>query len=198
VDRVCLPRYAYVKADTCFLVCAAIDLISLFKICTHAFIYLFIYSIGGTREALYSNPEKEEVLDLRRKQGFIQLCMHYDIAVVPCYTFNEVDHFSQVSYWDLKSHYPIVMAVRVHFQYLFGIMLPLMKNAFPRGAAAAGKQDAGHVVTVVGRPLRLPHIKNPSAAELTAGMEAYICCLQELYDTHAPVYNSQPRTLVIT
>ncbi|CAM9359214.1 unnamed protein product, partial [Ectocarpus fasciculatus] len=139
---------------------------------------------GGTREALYSNPE-EEVLDLTRKRGFIELALKHGVPLVPCYTFNEVDHFSQVSYWDIKEYYPFLMCIRTHFQYLFGIMLPFMKNVLPRPAVSS---KGGHV-TVVGKPLRLPHVLQPSEAEIQDGMNLYIQALQDLYDHYAPKFS---------
>lgn len=139
-------------------------------------------------------PERE-VLDLRRKVGFLELCMMHDVPVVPSYTFNEVDHLSQVSYWTVEKRYPLAFRARVHFQYLFGIILPFMKNIFP--VRATGVKE-GHV-TVIGRPIRLPYTKEPpTKAQLEHSMEIYIAALQELYDTHAPLYSSRERELVIT
>ena len=152
------------------------------------------YLSGGTREALYSNPD-EEVLDLKRKLGFLELCMRYNVPVVPCYTFNEVDHFSQISYWKLQEKQPFIMSLRVQFQYTFGIMFPFLKNIFPRSISGSGKGD---VVTVVGKPLHLPHITNPSSNDLQNAMNTYTVALLDLYNTHAPVYSSQSRRLVIT
>lgn len=137
-------------------------------------------------------PE-EEVLDLRRKFGFLEIGMKHNVPVVPCYTFNEVDHFSQVSYWDIKERHPFAFWLRLHFQYLFGIIFPFMKNVFPVGALG---ENGGHI-TVVGKPLRLHHTKEPSDAELQESMRKYIDALQELHDTYAPLYSSRARKMVI-
>jgi hypothetical protein len=38
--------------------------------------------------ALYSNPDVD-MLDLRRKLGFVKLAIRYGVSLVPVYTFNE-------------------------------------------------------------------------------------------------------------
>ena len=50
---------------------------------------------GGAREGMYATPEAD-ILDLKRKKGFLRLAMKHGVPVVPAYSFNEVDHYRQV------------------------------------------------------------------------------------------------------
>lgn len=144
---------------------------------------------GGTREALYSNPA-EDWLDLSRKTGFIRLAMQYNVPVIPSYTFNETDHFNQLEYTYLMKSFPCVHAIRVYFQQLFGVMLPFVTNMIPKSGTK--------VITVVGTPIRFPHIQEPSDEELKRSMDIYTSELTKLYNTHAKKYSTFERNLKIT
>ena len=50
---------------------------------------------GGAREGMYASPDVD-ILDLKRKKGFLKLAMKHGVPVVPAYSFNEVDHYKQV------------------------------------------------------------------------------------------------------
>jgi hypothetical protein len=50
---------------------------------------------GGAREGFYATPHAD-ILDLKRKKGFLRLAMRCGVPVVPAYSFNEVDHYHTV------------------------------------------------------------------------------------------------------
>lgn len=145
---------------------------------------------GGAREGLYSNPDIDW-LDLRRKLGFIRLAIQYNVAVVPAYTFNEVDYCAQIPYHDI-ARWPAVRFVRRKFQQIFGISLPLIYSISLPLSRING------ITTVVGEPIRFPHIEDPTDDQVHECLVMYIRKLQKLYDEYAPVYNSRPRPLVIS
>lgn len=145
---------------------------------------------GGAREGLYSNPDIDW-LDLNRKLGFIRLAIRYNVPVVPAYTFNEVDYCVQLPYHDLKKR-PLASFIRRNFQSIFGISLPLVYNI-----SLPIPQDTS-ITTVIGEPIRFPCMENPTDEEVRECMTVYVQKLTQLYNEHAPKYNSRPRPLVVS
>lgn len=149
--------------------------------------------VGGAFEALraYAHADRE-ILDLRRKKGFLRLSMIHNIPVVPCYTFNEVDHVYQIRD-ELFSKTFLLSGVRRLFNRITGIILPCILPYILRGK---------NCVTVVGGPI---HFKmssggvEPTDDELEAAMNSYVVALTDLYNKHAPKYNRrQDRRLVVS
>lgn len=138
--------------------------------------------VGGAHEALYANPYND-ILDLKRKTGFMKLAMKHNIPIVPCYTFNEVNHHKQISFPTLLK-YPLLSRLRQFIHNSTGLCLPMITSWIP--------SPQTQVVTVVGKPLY--YSKNKS---IEKNMEIYICELKELYNKYSPIYNSQKRSLEI-
>lgn len=154
---------------------------------------LFVFP-GGAQEGLYANPDSDW-LDLTRRLGFIRLAIRHNLPVVPAYTFNEVDVFTQVSYTLLEQKYPLVHSLRQCFQRTVGIAAPIFCELLPKrnGVSSMGG------VTVVGKPLHLPvHSEAPSDEEVARCLELYIAALKALYEEHSPKYNSRNRALIIS
>lgn len=143
---------------------------------------------GGAREALYSNPDVDW-LDLRRKLGFVRLAMKYGVKLVPCYSFNEVDYLTQVP---VNSVPTLLQLLRSAFQQTFGISLPFLYHV-----DLPPKSENG-IVTVIGEPITVPHIPDPTDDEVREVMSKYITELTKLYHTYGPMYNSRSRKLVIS
>lgn len=116
--------------------------------------------------------------------------MIYNIPIVPVYTFNEVDYYKQVDY---NSRYisSFIKLLRNLFQKFLGLSFPLLYSLIP-------KQNC-ELITVIGKPVILPCIINPTEDEINKSMEIYIKALEELYNENSPKYNSiKERNLVIT
>ena len=148
---------------------------------------------GGAREGLYANPDCDW-LDLTRRLGFIRLAIRYNIPVVPSFTFNEVDAFTQVTYSHLQQHYPLVHRFRQCFQRTVGIAAPFFCHLIPKRNPSSGG------VTVMGKPLQLPiHSDTPTDEEVRQCVQLYTTSLKALYDEHAPKYSSsKTRSLIIS
>jgi 2-acylglycerol O-acyltransferase 2 len=153
---------------------------------------LFVFP-GGAREGLYANPDCDW-LDLRRRLGFIRLAIRYNVPVVPSYTFNEVNAFTQVAHPLLEQSYPWIHRFRQGFQRTVGIAAPFFCHLLPKRNTA---QEGG--VTVVGKPLHFSvHTDTPTDEEVDTCLHLYIAALQALYEEHAPRYNAGQRFLSIT
>jgi 2-acylglycerol O-acyltransferase 2 len=135
---------------------------------------------GGATEALYASPE-EDVLVLKSRKGFVRLALQYGADLIPCFSFNENNTFSQLS----TSHnsHPWISKLKKKFQAVFGISLPLITNIIPKRA---------EVVTVVGAPIPVGKAREPTEREVEETLETYIKALKALYAEHGPKYN-QPR-----
>lgn len=157
---------------------------------------------GGAREATYAHPDREW-LDLRRKLGFLRLSIKHDAAVVPAFSFNETNHYYQLTFDESKRRFPVFFYVQQVFHEATGVMLPVLFHIWPRLNAP--------VVTVVGAPIRYQRKASrtadtgvgaaeaePTEAEVEEFMEQYIAHLKALYNQHAPSYNSKSRTLTIS
>jgi 2-acylglycerol O-acyltransferase 2 len=143
---------------------------------------------GGAREALYSNPDVDW-LDLKRKLGFVRLAIRYGVKLVPCYSFNEVDYLSQVP---LSSVPAFFQYLRRGFQQTFGISIPFLYHV------DLPPSNENGIVTVIGEPITVPHIADPTDDEVREVMTKYIAELTKLYHTYGPMYNSRTRRLVIS
>lgn len=146
---------------------------------------VFIFP-GGAHEGLYGHPHVDR-LDLIRKRGFIRLAMKRGVNVVPCYTFNEVDGWDQLSD---KSFGPVARSIRWVFNRFWGLTLPIVTNFLPNWAPST-------LVTVIGAPIELPHDMNPSEETLSRYSSVYMDALSKLYNKHAPMYNTQQRKMEI-
>ena len=154
---------------------------------------IFVYP-GGAKEGLYSNPGCDW-LDLRRRLGFIRLALRFNIPVVPSYTFNEVDAYSQLSYLSLENHFPVIHRFRLCFQRTLGIAAPIFTHLIPNRC-----KSNFDTVTVIGKPLHLPccHDRNdPTDEEIRKCLDLYINNLQDLYNKYSHVYNSTRRSLLV-
>jgi hypothetical protein len=138
--------------------------------------------VGGAHESLYANPSAD-ILDLKRKTGFMKLAIKYHLPIVPCYTFNEVNHHKQIPY-PILLKFPFFSFLRNFVHSSTGLCLPFLITFIPT--------TQSQVVTVIGKPL-YPR-KNKSLDE---NMKIYLNSLEKLYKKHSPKYNSQLRELKI-
>jgi len=129
---------------------------------------------GGATEALYTKPE-EDILYLKKRKGFIHLAMTHGVKIVPLFSFNESGTYRQLSV-DNKT----VTWVKRKFQAIFGLSLPLITNIIPRRVP---------ITTVVGKPLEIPHIENPTDEEVQKVLDSYIEHLTKMYQENGEKYN---------
>lgn len=171
---------------------------------------------GGAREAQYAYPDTD-VLDLRRKKGFLRLSMKHNAPVVPVFSFNETDYMYQLTYDTAKRRFPLLFYLLQVYNKATGIMMPMLLNIMPQFRAP--------IVTVVGAPVlfnrhtgkmvvydqaRASRLRGdaglapgaeeeePSEADVLRFSDQYIAHLHTIYAENAPKYNSTPgRELVI-
>ena len=74
---------------------------------------------GGSHEAEFASPDVE-MLDLRRKFGFLKLSLKHNVPVVPAYTFNETDHYRQLTFPESAKKYPVYHYMRIVYHNVTG------------------------------------------------------------------------------
>ena len=148
--------------------------------------------VGGAPEAL--NSEKDKVtLVLKRRKGFIKLALRFGVDLVPTFTFGEAFIYDSVpnpagslvrKVQDALQHVvgfaPVLFFGRGVFQYNFGIV-PHRKP----------------LTLVVGAPIRVDKVINPSEEQVDQLHEQYVTKLKELYERYNKIYGDTSVQLVI-
>ncbi|KAI8912685.1 diacylglycerol acyltransferase [Gorgonomyces haynaldii] len=139
--------------------------------------------VGGAREALVSKPGTNDLILLKR-QGFIKIALMNGASLVPVMSFGENDLFDQVEnppgsllwrfqqlFTDYFSFSPPLIKGRGIFTYNWGL-LPFRRQ----------------VVSVVGKPIDCPEIKDPTPEQIRLYQELYVAELHRIYDENKDKY----------
>lgn len=131
---------------------------------------------GGVQEVLLMESDDECVLYLKRRVGFIKLAMQYGIPVVPIFTFGLQESFS---YWVPKN------AFINWFGRKFGAVPMVFFGVFnlPLGPA-----KPSNYVNVVGNPIAVPKIDNPTSEDLVKYQQLYIDEISRIYHEYQDQY----------
>ncbi|XP_065157473.1 2-acylglycerol O-acyltransferase 1-like isoform X2 [Atheta coriaria] len=142
-----------------------------------------ILMVGGATEAFYCRPGQYKII-LNKRKGFIKCALKSGSPLVPVFSFGETDVFDQVDNpegswvrslqeW-LKNYIGIAPAIPVgrgFFQYNFGLV--------PRRRP---------VTTVVGRPMEIPKIQNPTPEQVDEIHAKFKQCLIDLFEEQKRTY----------
>lgn len=147
---------------------------------------------GGALEALNSDSDRIRLV-LNRRKGFVKLALRYGVDLVPTFSFGENFIYDQVKAYDgsrMKRFQtwaekwvgftPVMFFGRGIFQYNYGI-LPHRKP----------------VTVVVGTPIPVSKVEQPSGEQIEALHKQYIEALQQLYEDNKSKYGNENFPLVI-
>ncbi|GMF56785.1 unnamed protein product [Phytophthora fragariaefolia] len=133
---------------------------------------------GGFEEATLYRRGKHRVY-IKKRVGFIKMALQYGYKVHPVYTFGE-----EYAYHAFPS--------------LLQLRLKLNEYKLP-GVVFFGRLNCCYLprpdvdlITVVGKPLMLPHIENPTREDVKKYHDQYIEALQSLFDRYKSVYAVDP------
>uniref|UniRef100_A0A6A7FQS4 Acyltransferase n=1 Tax=Hirondellea gigas TaxID=1518452 RepID=A0A6A7FQS4_9CRUS len=143
--------------------------------------------VGGAPESLDSHPHKL-ILHLEERKGFAKMALRHGASLVPMFAFGENDVYDQVDnpkgsfvrkvqdFW-MKVFVipPCLFMGRGVFQYSLGIV-PFRKPIY----------------VVVGSPLHVDPVKQPTGEQILALHSRYRDALQHLYDTYKHTYARDP------
>mmetsp|Transcript_13456 Transcript_13456/g.31440 ORF Transcript_13456/g.31440 Transcript_13456/m.31440 type:complete len:356 (-) Transcript_13456:1209-2276(-) len=130
---------------------------------------------GGFEEATISYFEKDRVF-IKKRTGFVKLALKHGYNVVPVYTFGENQTYSNLQgLWKLRLW---LNGMGVPGIAIFGSwLLPLLPKRNPRGLRI-----------VVGDPIELPTIADPTREDVKLWHDKYIAALIRLFDEHKEDY----------
>lgn len=148
---------------------------------------------GGAAEALHAFPGVNRLV-LAKRKGFIRLAIKHGAHLVPVYNFGENDVLEQL-------HTPKgsrMQRVQSVFKQLTGVSLPLCygQNSLtavlpktwvekmPRFLTVGFLPFRRRIVTVVGKPMPVQCVPNPSRELVDAVHAEYCARLQELFNTY--------------
>jgi hypothetical protein len=125
---------------------------------------------GGFEEATLTHTSVDRVY-VKRRYGFVKLCLKYGVSVRPVYVFGEGRLYSNV-----QGGWRVRLAMN-------GYNIPAI---FPWGLwffPLLPKKDVGLFI-VVGRPLVLPKLANPTKMEVAMWHDNYVRELKRIYEDY--------------
>ncbi|XP_049644122.1 2-acylglycerol O-acyltransferase 3-like [Suncus etruscus] len=139
-----------------------------------------IIMVGGAQEALHTTPGTHRVI-LRNRKGFVRLALRHGASLVPVYSFGENDVFRvkrfeegtwqyvvQLAFKKISGFSPCIFWGRSLFSPNSWGLLPLRVP----------------VTTVVGRPIPVPQVLQPSEDQVNHYHQLYMRELQQLFEDH--------------
>ncbi|KAK2083344.1 Acyl-CoA wax alcohol acyltransferase 2 [Saguinus oedipus] len=140
---------------------------------------MLIVVAGGLAECRYSLPGSS-TLFLKKRSGFVRIALRHGVALIPTYAFGETDLYDQ--------HIFTSGGFVNRFQKWFRNMVHVYPCAFyGRGFT---KNSWGllpyalPVTTIVGEPLQMPKIENPSREIVAKYHALYVEALCKLFNQH--------------
>jgi len=150
--------------------------------------------VGGAPEAFDSHPNKDYICIIKPRKGFIKLALRTGAHLVPVFAFGETNLFNQMSnppgsmlrkiqekVQSTIAFAPALFYGRGVFQYTFG-MIPHRRP----------------VNVVVGSPIPVSRVENPTHEEIYELQNKYIEALKELYEANREKYDECNPNLKLT
>lgn len=134
---------------------------------------------GGSAEAMEAHPGSATLV-LNKRKGFIRIAVKNGVPLVPVYTFGETDLFTQIS----NPEGSLVRKIQDKFKDIFGIPLYLFcgRGIFQYSFGMLPKRTP--LYTVVGQPIEVEKIDNPSETIINTYHAKYVESLQKLFDEY--------------
>jgi len=140
--------------------------------------------VGGAKEALDAHPGTNN-LYLRERKGFVRIGLQHGAALVPVYSFGENYIFTQFS----NPRGSKLRKFQDWMQKKIGFSTPFFQG---RGIFNYDFGMLPHrrpINTVVGEPLQLPHLTNPTKEEVDEWHGRYLEAIVALYNKYKDIYD---------
>lgn len=140
--------------------------------------------VGGASESLSCQPGVTTLI-LSRRRGFVRLALEHGADLVPSFSFGETELYNQVHFQEGS----FFRAAQCKFQKVFGFA-----PCFFYGRGLTSPESMGFIpysrpiTTVVGEPVTVPQIKDPSTETVDRYHNMYICSLLKLFHEHKMKY----------
>uniref|UniRef100_A0A7I5E677 Acyltransferase n=1 Tax=Haemonchus contortus TaxID=6289 RepID=A0A7I5E677_HAECO len=142
-----------------------------------------VLAVGGAEEALEARPGAHKLKLLTRK-GFVEQATRNGASLVPVYSFGENDLYNQLD----NPEGSLVRKIQTLSKRWLGISLPLF---YGRGVLQLNFGFLPHrrpIHTVVGAPIAVPKIPEPTDEEVDHVHRQYCKALEELFEQHKTRY----------
>ncbi|XP_033919842.1 diacylglycerol O-acyltransferase 2-like [Melopsittacus undulatus] len=140
--------------------------------------------IGGAAESLSCRPGIT-TLTLRNRKGFVRLALQHGAHLVPSFSFGENDLFRQVVFEEGSW----MRSIQQRFQKMMGFAPCVF---YGRGITSVQSRGflpyAKPITTVVGEPVTVPKIEDPSSEVVDVYHEMYIRSLLKLFNENKTKY----------
>ena len=137
--------------------------------------------------ALYTRGR--ERVYLRKRAGFIKYALQHGYLVQPAYTFGECDLYTSLQ---------AGRAVRMWMLRALGFVVPIFWGPYwwCLGAFFLPRRDVP-LHTVVGSPLKLPTIAEPTTEDVALWHGRYVAAITEIFDAYKGRFGYGDRTLEV-
>ncbi|NXQ04209.1 DGAT2 acyltransferase, partial [Vidua macroura] len=140
--------------------------------------------IGGAAESLSCRPGVTTLI-LKNRKGFVRMALRHGAFLVPSFSFGENDLFRQVVFEEGSW----MRSIQRRFQKMMGFAPCLF---YGRGLTSCRSRGflpyARPITTVVGEPVAVPKVENPSRELVDRYHELYICALLKLFNENKTKY----------
>ncbi|XP_068918475.1 acyl-CoA wax alcohol acyltransferase 2 [Petaurus breviceps papuanus] len=139
--------------------------------------------VGGLAECCYGRPGFSTLV-LKNRKGFVRMALQHGVPLVPSYSFGENEIYDQ--------HIFTPGGWVNRFQKWFQSLVHIYPCAFyGRGFTENSRGLLPYnrpITTVIGEPLPIPKIENPSGEIVDKYHTLYIKALRKLFDEHKVQY----------
>jgi len=140
---------------------------------------------GGMEEVALYTFQQEHVF-LSPRKGFIKYALQHGYLLIPGYTFGECDLYQSMTSG---------AQLRLWMQRHLGFVVPFFWGPLWY-APWLPRRDVA-LQTVMGAPVQLPRIEDPSEADVAIWHASYVAALKEVFDTHKGRFGYGDRELEI-
>ncbi|XP_072837244.2 diacylglycerol O-acyltransferase 2 isoform X1 [Pogona vitticeps] len=136
--------------------------------------------VGGAAESLSCQPGVTKLI-LSRRKGFVKMALQHGAHLVPAFSFGENDLFQQVHFEEGSW----VRSLQNRVRKFFGVA-----PCFFYGRGFTSVHSWGFlpfprpVTTVIGEPLMLPKVEQPTREMVDRYHAMYVQALRKLFDEH--------------
>jgi 2-acylglycerol O-acyltransferase 2 len=133
-------------------------------------------ALGGAEEFRYMEAGTMDVV-IKKRKGFVKIALQTGVDLVPLIGFGENEIFALIKN-------PIFQPLHKIFHFLFKASAPLFKGK------VFGILPSRHpLVTVVGKPISVEKVENPTTEQIEELHGRYLKELQDLYDDFKDMYH---------
>eukprot|EP00013_Stygamoeba_regulata_P029556 CAMPEP_0177648162 /NCGR_PEP_ID=MMETSP0447-20121125/10683_1 /TAXON_ID=0 /ORGANISM="Stygamoeba regulata, Strain BSH-02190019" /LENGTH=341 /DNA_ID=CAMNT_0019150789 /DNA_START=74 /DNA_END=1099 /DNA_ORIENTATION=- len=144
--------------------------------------------VGGAREALDAHPKATQLTLICRK-GFVREALLAGASLVPVFAFGENDLYDQLE----NKRGSILRERQEKLMRWFGFSMPLFQGRGVFNYTFGILPQRRPLTAVVGAPIPLPKLENPSREQILKYHTIYVEALRQLFEDHREKY-AQPGT----